>query len=190
MALAVPAVAMAACGSSAHHSVTNVTPSTSSAASGAKTFTAPGMAVRFKYPSGFHVVHLGQSKRIAGTTGQASHAAVGIGKYDLLVVTRFPNRPIPVTAKNIRQLKPVFDQATSSVLGHRVSSVVQTIGGLPALSFPPTPVVGLPVAATSRITNVFVDDDEYELNCQYTAAAAAKVISACDQMLSTLQASG
>jgi hypothetical protein len=147
------------------------------------------MAIRFTYPSGFHVVPLAQSKRIAGAIGQASHAAVGIGTYDLLVVSRFPKRPIPVTTKNIRQLKPAFDAAISAALGQRVSSAVETIGGLPALSYPPTPVVGLPVTATSRITNVFVDDDQYELNCQYTSKAAAKLKSACDQMLATLRAS-
>ena len=36
---------------------------------------------------------------------------------------------------------------------------------------------------------VFVDDDQYELNCQYTPKAAARLKSACDQMLATLRAS-
>jgi hypothetical protein len=48
--------------------------------------------------------------------------------------------------------------------------------------------VGLPLKATSRITEVFVGHDEYELNCQYTPKAAARINAACDQMLATLRA--
>jgi hypothetical protein len=144
------------------------------------------MAIRFLYPSSFHPVELAQSKRIAGNTGQASHAAVGTGPYDLLIVTRFPKRPIPVTEKNIAQLQPRFDAAVSAALGRQMASSVKTVGGLPALLYPAAPVVGLPTAATSRITNVFVGDDEYELNCQYTPKGAATITAACNEMLNTL----
>jgi hypothetical protein len=133
-------------------------------------------------------VSLAQSKRIAGNTGLASHAAVGSGPYDLLIVTKFPKRPVPVTSSNISQLKSAFDAAASSALGRRLSSTVTTVGGLPALSFPAAPVEGLPTHATSRITNVFYGDDEYELNCQYTPNGAATITAACNQMLSTLSA--
>jgi hypothetical protein len=179
------AVAAAGCGSS-HHTVSNETATGVRSGHGTNAFTAPGMAIRFLYPDSFHEVPLARSKRIAGNTGQASHAAVGTGPFDLLIVTRFPMRPIPVTARNVSQLKPQFDAAVSSALGRRLSSTVQTFGGLPALSYPPAPVVGLPTKATSRITNVFVGDDEYELNCQYTPRAAAKITAACNEMLSTL----
>jgi hypothetical protein len=179
------ALAMAACGSS-HHSVGNVNATGTPAGTGSKMFGAPGMAIHFRFPSSFHSVQLAQSKRIAGNTGQASHAAVGNGPFDLLIVTRFPKRPIPVTAHNINELKPQFDEAVSSALGRKMSSTVGTYGALPALSYPPAPVVGLPTKATSRITNVFVADDEYELNCQYTPKAAVTITAACDQMLSTL----
>ena len=101
-------------------------------------------------------------------------------------MTRFPKRPIPVTARNINKLKPQFDAAVSSALGRSLSSKIGTVGGLPALTYPPAPVVGLPTRASSRITNVFFDDDEYELNCQYTPRAAATITAACDEMLSTL----
>jgi hypothetical protein len=179
------AVALAACGSS-HHSVANVTATTTSAGMGEKSFGAPGMAIRFRFPASFHSVQLAQSKRVAGNTGQASHAAIGTGPFDLLIVTRFPKRPIPVTVQNIHRLRPQFDAAVSSALGRTMSSSIGTVGGLPALSYPPAPVVGLPTKATSRITEVFVADDEYELNCQYTPRAAAEITAACDRMLSTL----
>jgi hypothetical protein len=179
------ALVVAGCGSS-HRSITNVTPTGVTTGQGNNEFTAPGMAIRFLYPARLHPVELAPSKRIVGNTGQASHAAVGTGPHDLLIVTRFPKRPIPVNSQNIARLKPQFDAAVSSALGRRLTSSVQTLRGLPALSYPAAPVVGLPIAATSRITNVFVRDDEYELNCQYTPKGAATITAACNEMLSTL----
>ena len=184
------ALALGACGSSGSHSVSNVTATGSSAGPGTKRFGAPGMAVHFNYPASFRIVQLAESKRIAGNTGAASHAAVGIGPYDLLIVTKFPKRPVPVTASNISRLKPSFDAAASSALGRRLSSTVTTVGGLAALSFPAAPVQGLPVQAMSRITNVFHGDDEYELNCQYTPKGASAIAAACNEMLSTLSGGG
>jgi hypothetical protein len=178
------ALAVAGCGSS--HSITNVTATGVTAGQGNNEFTAPGMAIRFLYPATLHPVELAPSKRIVGNTGEASHAAIGTGPHDLVIVTRFPKRPIPVTAQNIGRLKPQFDAAVSSALGRQLTSSVRTIGGLPALAYPAAPVVGLQAAATSRITNVFVGDDEYELNCQYTPKGAATITAACNEMLSTL----
>jgi hypothetical protein len=155
---------------------------------GQKSFSAPGMAIHFQFPANFHEVQLAESKRIAGNTGHASHAAIGTGPFDLLIVTRFPNRPVPVTAQNISRLKPQFDAAVSSALARNLSSTIVTFGGLPALSYPAAPVVGLPTHATSRITNVFFADDQYELNCQYTPKAAARITAACNEMLRTLSA--
>ncbi len=154
-----------------------------------RTFSAAGMAISFSYPADFHIVHLAGSKRLAGNIAQALHAAVGTGVYDLLIVSRFPKRPVAVTTQNIRRLQPQFDDAVSSALGRRVTSVVRTVGGLPALAYPPAPIVGLPVAATSRITDAFVGHDQYELDCQYTANGAARINAACDQMLATLRVS-
>src|SRR5207302_10214218 len=185
LALPAAAAALAECGSS-HHSIGNLPAQGTPAGAGQKTFSAPGMAIHFRFPAGLHSVELAPSKRIAGNTGQASHAAIGTGPFDLLIVTRFPKRPIPVTARNINKLKPQFDAAVSSALGRSLSSKIGTVGGLPALTYPPAPVVGLPTRASSRITNVFFDDDEYELNCQYTPRAAATITAACDEMLSTL----
>jgi hypothetical protein len=175
------ALAVGGCGSTTHSTTTPV-----KSGPGQKTFSSPGMAIHFQYPASFHKVELAQSKRVAGNTGNATHVAVGTGPFDLLIVTRFPKRPIPVTAQNIAKLKLQFDAAVSSALGRHLSATVATIGGQPALSYPPAPVVGLSVRATSRITNVFVDDDEYELNCQYTPRAAATITAACNEMLRTL----
>jgi hypothetical protein len=151
------------------------------------TFAVPGIALQFTYPNGFHQVRLARSQRIAGNTARASHAAIGLGIYDLLIVTRFPNRPVPLGIDNVRKLKPLFDKAVSAAIGRPVSSVVGRVGGLPALSYPAAPVVGLPVSATSRITTVFVGTDEYELDCQYTPMASRRMTAACDEMLATLR---
>jgi hypothetical protein len=152
------------------------------------TFAVPGIALHFIYPRGFRPVRLARSKRIAGNTAQALHAAVGIGVYDLLIVTRFPNRPLPLGIANVRKLKPQFDRAVSAAIGQRVSSVLRRVGDLPALVYPPAQVAGLPVKASSRITTVFVGKDEYELDCQYTPRAATRITAACDEMLATLRA--
>jgi hypothetical protein len=181
------ALAVGACGSS-HHSVTDVAPTATASGLGEKSFSAPGMAIHFRFPASFRTVPLAPSKRVAGNTGQASHAAIGTGPFDLLIVTRFPKRPVPVTSQNIGRLRPQFDSAVSSALGRKLSSKLVTFGRLPALSYPPAPVIGLPTPASSRITNVFFGDDQYELNCQYTPKAATTITAACDEMLSTLSA--
>lgn len=188
MAVAAAAlVALSACGNSQLEGTTarSATSRGHPSAGEQKTFRAPGMAIRFKFPPAF-ALKVARSERVAGNTSRASQAAVGVGRYDLLIVSRFPKRPIPVTASNLQRLRPQFDRAVSAALGHTVTSTVTTVGGLPALAYPPAPVSGLPVDAASRITEVFVGDDEYELNCQYTPRGAARVQAACDEMLATL----
>jgi hypothetical protein len=183
------APALAGCGSASHHrqTINPVTASTPSAGPGAKTFSAPGMALHFTFPAAF-TLKVARSRRIAGNAGKATQAAIGISRFDLLIVSRFPHRPIPVTTGNIARLRPQFDAAVSTALGHKVSSTITTVAGMPALSYPTAPVAGLPVKVMSRITEVFVGDDEYELNCQFTPAAAqALTINlACREMLATL----
>jgi len=180
-------VALTACGSSSRSSTIHaLTTSRSTGAGHSRVFSVPGMALHFNYPPAFSL-RLAQSHRLAGNTTQASEAAVGIGRYDLLIVSRFPHRPIRVTVANLARLRPQFDAAITEALGHRVRSQVVTLAGLPALSYPPAPVSGLPVKASSRIINVFVGDDQYELNCQYTPAHAATIGAACDEMLVTLR---
>ncbi len=180
------ALAVSACGSS--HAIKALTATTRSVSPGHKLFSASGMALHFMFPASF-TLRIARSKRVAGNTSQASQAAVGISRYDLLIVSRFPHRPIPVTPRNIGRLRPQFDAAVTSALGHKVTSSVVTLAGLPALAYPPTSVVGLPVKVTSRITDVFVADDEYELNCQYTPARAKEILAACYEMVTTLSAS-
>jgi hypothetical protein len=161
---------------------------TTSATAGARTFSAPGMAVHFDYPKDLKPLALQKSKRVTGANAQTTHAAVGVAGHDLIVVTRFPHRPIPVTAKNIKQLQQAFDTPIGSLFGRPVTSTVATIGGLPVLVYPPLPVQGLGEPATSNVLLAFVADDEYEINCQATAAGKAAIGRACAEMRATLHA--
>ena len=185
------ALALTACGSTSTSTTTVHSLVTSPGVGGYqlhghKVFGAPGIALHFNYPPAF-TLRLARSTRLAGNTTQSTEAAVGIGRYDLLIVSRFPHRPVRVTLGNIARLRPQFDAAISGALGHRVSSHVVTVAGLPALNYPPSPVAGLAARVISRITAVFVADDEYELNCQYTVTHAAIVRAACSEMLATLR---
>jgi len=189
-AVAVP-LAIAACGSStpttsATTGPGNVNEQPSSAVNGQRTFSAPGMAIHFEYPAGFHAVALAPSRRTAGNNSRATHSAVALGAYDLLIVSRYPNLKYPVTAANITAVKPQFDAVIGQVLGRHVSGRVGTAGGLPAIFWPREPVAGLPVSATVMIVNAFVGKDEYELQCQATPQHLGAIKAACQEMIATL----
>jgi hypothetical protein len=189
-ALALTLLGLVGCGGASHSAISTATVTGGGSGLAVKTFSAAGIALHFTFPASLRTMQLAQSKRVAGNAARATHAAVGTGNYDLLIVTRFPRRPIPVTARNLHALKPQFDRAMSAALGQPIAAATGTVGGLPALSYPPAAVEGLPVKATSRITEVFVGDDEYELNCQYTAKGAPTITAACNQMLATLRTGG
>jgi len=180
-----PLALLVGCGSS-NHSISNVKVTAAPSTGGASTFSAPGMAIHFRFPSRFHPISLAPSKGVAGNTGQATHAAVALTKYDLLRVTRFPNRSVAVTPKNISSVRSTYDRTLSGAFGVSVTSTVTTVGGLPALSYPPISLTGQPVAVSGRVTLVFLGHDEYELYCQYTPKGLAAVSPACNEMLSTL----
>ncbi len=190
-AVALP-LAIAACGGGATTTRTttrgpgNVNEQPSKAPDGQLTFSAPGMAIHFHYPAQFRAVALAASRRIAGSATRATHSAVAIGEYDLLIVSRYPGLRYPVTAANIGAVKPQFDAVISRVLGRRLRGAVGAAAGLPAIIWPREPVAGLPVKATVMITNVFVGKDEYELQCQATPAHLATIEAACQEMLATL----
>jgi hypothetical protein len=185
------ALAIAGCGGGTTITKTstgpgNVTEKPSSPVNGERTFSAPGMAIHFKYPARFVAVSLAPSRRIAGRTARATHSAIAIGIYDLLIVSRYPGLKIPVTAANVAQLKPQFDAVISKVLERKVTGTVGSAGGLPAIYWPREPVSGLPVKATVMVVNVFVGSDEYELQCQATPAELSQIEGACKEMLDTL----
>src|SRR5205807_8287230 len=111
-----PLALLVGCGSS-NHSISNVKVTAAPSTGGASTFSAPGMAIHFRFPSRFHPISLAPSKGVAGNTGQATHAAVALTKYDLLRVTRFPNRSVAVTPKNISSVRSTYDRTLSGAFG-------------------------------------------------------------------------
>jgi len=190
-AVALP-LAIAACGGGGTTTKTtstgpgNVNEKPSTPVNGERTFSAPGMAVHFTYPEQFRAVALAPSRPSAGSTARATHSAIAIGDYDLLIVSRYPGLKLPVTTADIPKLKPQFDKVISQVLGRRMSGEVGTAGGLPAIYWPREPVAGLPVKATVMIINLFAGKDEYELQCQATPAGLTQIKAACREMLATL----
>ena len=191
VALLVAGLAVAGCGSSSSSSAgsaTNVSASPTRSASGQLTFSAQGMAIHFDYPPAFKTVVLARDRQAAGNTSNGTHAGLAIGPYDLITVTRYPGLSEPVTAQNVGSLKSAFDSEVSQVLHRRVSSTVATAHGLPLLTWPREPVVGLPVTATVQILNAFVGRDEYEIQCQATPARVSAVEAACQEAISTLRA--
>jgi hypothetical protein len=180
------ALALAGCGGSGHPTIRNVGATSTSAGAGVKRFSASGMALHFDYPASFRVIQLGPTKRVAGTNHHATHAAVGLGTYDLLTVSRFPGLPIPVTQANIATLKASFDRLISQAFGRPMTGRVGTAGGRPAIFWPRAPTPGLPVTASTETANVFLGHDEYEIECQATPPRLAAIQAACRQLFATL----
>lgn len=181
------ALALAGCGGSSQPRLRNVGASSASAGAGVKRFSATGMALHFEYPASFRVIRLAPTKRVAGTNQHATHAAVGLGPYNLLTVSRFPGLPVPVTGANISTLKVGFDRLMSQAYGRAMNGRIGTAGGRPAIFWPRMPTPGLPVSATTEAANVFVGSDEYEIECQATRPRLAAIKAACRQLFATLR---
>ena len=135
-------LAIAAFGGSTTSSRTRTVPGnvdeqpSSKAPGGRQTFNVPGMAIHFEYPASFRAVRLAPRRRTAGSTARATHSAIAIGEYDLLIVSRYPGLRIPVTARNTAAVKPQFDAGISRVLGRKGGGKVGMAGRLPAIFGP------------------------------------------------------
>jgi hypothetical protein len=148
-----------------------------------KTFSRPGFAIHFSYPAELSPLSV-QYGRVVGRSAGTTDVALGIEPHDLIVVTRYPAGSV-LTSANISSFKALYDRLLSRAFGQAVVSTVKTVGGLPALSYPPV-TSQAPFAHTSRVTFVFAARREYELNCQYTSKGRATIVKACNQMLATL----
>jgi hypothetical protein len=148
-----------------------------------KTFSHPGFAIHFSYPGELQSAPAVHTASSAGHSSSTTTTGRGLGGHDLITISRGGN--VPITASNTRIAQPALDRIVSRAFGRSLTSQVTTVGGQPALSYPPAPAPGLP-GVTSRVTLVFVAGAEYEFNCQYTSKGRATMVKACDQMLSTL----
>ena len=178
------------CGVSVHAGVSTTTTTTSlSTPTGSRTFNSPRIALHFTYPAAFSNGRINSVSRKIESDRQVTRAALRIGSsgYDLLIVTRYADIKPPVSSGNINAQKAEYDRAMSKIFDRTAVGAVGTIGGLPALRYPDAPTPGVPVSATTRAAFVFLGKDEYELQCQWTAAERTAVLDACAQMLRTLR---
>jgi hypothetical protein len=152
---------------------------------GQRRFRAAGVNVEFDYPASFIPLKISSSRR-AGNGGGAD-IAVGIGNDALLIVTQFSRLPIPVNTQNMTVLAPSFDRAIDAIAGHHVTERTSILAGHPLLSFGDFALSGPYGTRTLRAYNVFFGDTYDELQCQFTAQGRALGISACGEMLRTLQ---
>ncbi len=193
LAAVVPALAvLTGCGVSVHvHAGVSTTTTTTSLSTptGNRTFSSSGIALHFTYPAAFSYGRINSVSRKIESDRNVTRVALRIGSsgYDLLIVTRYADIKPPVSSGNIHAQKAEYDRAMSRIFSRTAVSVVGTIGGLPALRYPDAPTPGVPVSATTRAAFVFLARDEYELQCQWTAAEQAAVVNACSQMLRTLR---
>jgi len=158
---------------------------------GSKTYRAHG--VSFEYPAGWQVQNV-ETTATAGGGQELWTTAVGPGTdLDSIEVTAYQVN-VPVTAQNIDAVTPELESVTRQLfdqLGGAVQAGPEkiTMAGKPAVRFSGTGTInGSQVEST--VVFAFSGTTEYAVNCQYTAARAAEVQRACNQVLTSFQVPG
>jgi hypothetical protein len=151
---------------------------------GNKTFDEQGFAITFSYPAAFDPSTDINVDETAGATGSGERAAVALDEENGVFVIK-TSLNIPITSKNLERATAEFNDLTAQLAGHEIHGQETQVGGLPALRYPPFdyPKAGV----RSRLTVIFDQQDEYELNCQWDDRHEAEVQKACDLALSTLE---
>ena len=149
------------------------------ATSAGNTLTYRANGVSFDYPAGWQDETADYNTGTSGAVPPLWTIVVGPGTpHDAIVVQAY-RLPLAVTAQNIdyaaHQLESVMQQAGLAVQG---APEKITMAGLPALRFRLTETGG----ASPRVF-AFNGTTEYAVSCQYTAATAAEVTRACDQVV-------
>ena len=155
--------------------------------------TYQGHGISFSYPAAWtdFGIRYGQS---SGPGSQQWRTFVGPGtQYDGVIVTAYPVSHA-LAAQNIGALIPALESDVKQLFG-RAGGGMQagpekiTMAGKPAVRFRGTGVMADGTRYTSTIVLVFNDTTEYLVNCQYTAAKAAEVTRACDQVVGSFHIS-
>ena len=107
--------------------------------------------------------------------------------YDGVIVTAYPVSQT-LAAQNIGALIPALESDVKHVFGEAGGGLQAgpekiTMAGKPAVRFRATGVMADGTRYTSTIVFAFNGTTEYFVNCQYTAAKAAAVTRACDQVV-------
>lgn len=177
------AVALPACGITPGLPRTGATPGLQATSAGG-TPVLRGHGVSFGYPAGWSA---GSPQEGTRTGHLLWAAAVGPGTpHDYIDVEAY-SLIFPVTAQNIDALVPIMTvtlrQAGATIEG---TSGITTMAGLPALLFHTSGTTG-GTRFQSRLVFAFTGETEYEVNCQYTAARAAEVEQACNQVVGSFR---
>ena len=155
-------------------------------AGNALTYRAEGIS--FSYPPAWtdYGTRYGQS---SGSGSQLWRTFVGPGPstpYDGIIVTAYPVSQT-MAAQNIDALIPALESEVKQLFGQAGGGMQAgpekiMMAGKPAARFRGTGVMADGTRYTSTIVFAFNGTTEYFVNCQYTAAKAAEVTRACDQV--------
>ncbi len=105
-----------------------------------------------------------------------------------LAISKYEQQTV-VTESNVGLTKSVLDGVVRQLSARPPNQARRvTVGGLPGFEYELVPK-GMP-GVRSRSIFLFHGRDEYQLNCQFTAARRAEVMRACDQALESLRVTG
>src|SRR6266568_119037 len=158
---------------------------------GPHTYRAHG--VSFKYPARWHIGGAETTARAGGAEVLWETAVGPSTKWDVIEVDAYRvNRP--VTAQNIDAVIPEVESVTRQLfdqLGGAVQAGPEkiTMAGLPAVRFRGTGTLDGSLVE-SIVVVAFSGTTEYSVNCQHTAARAAEVERACNQVVGSFQLRG
>ncbi len=150
---------------------------------GPKTFSDSDFGITFKYPGSFEET---DDITVSSSAGGSSTARKGLklGRYDVIVVTRFPLN-FAVTEKNLARVKSEVDRVVGQAAGTTLSGEKVDFGGLPGYEYEFD--VSKPTDARSRFVVLFDGKTEYTINCQATEEKREELNEGCTMILDTLE---
>jgi uncharacterized RDD family membrane protein YckC len=183
-------VLLAAVALPVYRTSTGATPASQKTSAGG---TYQGHGISFNYPVAWtsYGTRYGQS---SGPGSQLWRTFVGPGPstpYDGVIVTAYPVSQT-VAAQNIGALIPALESDVKQLFGQAGGGLQAgpekiTMAGKPAVRLRGTGVMADGTRYTSTVVLAFNGTTEYFVNCQYTAAKAAEVKRACDQVVGSFQ---
>ena len=162
------------------------------ATSAGNTLTYRANGVSFNYPAAW-TEHGTHTEHSIGPGSQLWSTFVGPPTpYDGVKVTAYPVNQA-VAAQDIGVLALALESDVKRLFGEaggdlQAGPETITMAGRPAVRFRGTGITADGTRFTSTIVFAFNGTTEYEVNCQYTAANAAEVTRACDQVVGSFHA--
>ncbi len=184
-------VALAGCGGGGDESTTDTsTPSTGSpvtsrpeARPGTKTFRNDKFGITFDYPDDFKPGTVTGTAEAAGGKPVAE-TAVALDEDNALFIAKYV-LAAAVTEQNVDDALPEVDSLVRQLSGQPARGRLVEVGGLPAIRYDDVSLKE-PANGKSRLAFVFIQNNEYLVNCQSTPPKRSEVDRACDLALGTL----